>query len=107
MPRRKSLRYTPQPPEEVERQRREVTEGRGFYAPIPPHPDHVRAYLSLYLMERQEWDEAPELGVLRAAYTGQVDGYPLPIPPATTIKTMMAAHEIENALGGVMITTSM
>lgn len=83
MPRRKSTRYVPPPEHEVERQRREVAEGRGFYAPLPPHPDHVRAYLSLYLMERQGWDEVPELGALRAGYTDQVDGYPLPIHRGT------------------------
>lgn len=67
----------------VEEQHRRVEEGSGFFAPEPPSLDAVRAYMSLYVAERQEWNEPPELGVLRAPYEGSVTGYALPIAEAT------------------------
>lgn len=68
------------PPEE---QHRRVEEGTGFFAPEPPDPAWVRAYMSLYVAERTEWNEPPELGVLRTPYEGSVTGYALPIKEAT------------------------
>lgn len=68
------------PPEE---QHRRVEEGSGFFAPEPPNMDAVRSYLELYLLQRQEWEEAPELGVLTTPIDNSVTGYAFPIPEGT------------------------
>jgi hypothetical protein len=62
---------------------RMAAQGEGFYAPEPPQPHAVLSMMSLYCREREEWDEAPELGVLLSAYGNHVSSYPLPIPEPT------------------------
>lgn len=79
MPRKRG--YTP-PADPAIRQAMAL-DGSGFYAPMPPSDESVLAYLRLYCQEREEWDEPPELGVLRSPYDGQVTGYPLPILEAS------------------------
>lgn len=66
-----------------EEQHRKVQEGEGFFAPMPPNLDAVRSYLEVYLLQRQEWEEAPELGVLNAPFDDSVTGYAFPIPEGT------------------------
>lgn len=67
----------------AEEQHRRVEEGTGFFAPEPPDADAVRSYMSLYVAERAEWGEPPELGVLRTPYADSVTGYALPISEGT------------------------
>lgn len=55
----------------------------GFFAPVPPPKDAIVSYLRLYNETRADWDEPPELGVLRAPYGHTVTGYALPIPEGT------------------------
>lgn len=66
-----------------EEQHRRVAEGEGFFAPEPPDIDAVRSYLELYLFERQEWNEPPELGVITTPYGGSAGSYAFPIPEGT------------------------
>jgi hypothetical protein len=66
-----------------EEQHRKVAEGQAFFAPEIPDPDALRSYMELYLAERTEWDEYPELGVVRTPYPDTVTGYALPIPAGT------------------------
>lgn len=66
-----------------EEQHRRVKEGEGFFAPMPPNMDAVRSYLELYLLQREVWEEAPELGVLCTPVDDSVTGYAFPIPEGT------------------------
>lgn len=57
--------------------------GDGFWSVVPPPRDAVVSCLRLYNESRIEWDEAPELGVLRAPFGHTVTSYALPIPDGT------------------------
>ncbi|HEY9015590.1 MAG TPA: hypothetical protein VIM84_11070 [Gemmatimonadales bacterium] len=54
----------------------------GFYAPLLPSTDAIKGCLRLYLEEREQWNERPELGILISPLEGFVTSYPFPIPPA-------------------------
>lgn len=63
-----------------EERRAQVRAGRGFYMTRPASRKAVLAYMRLYLAQRTEWDEPPELGVLRSEYDQHVTGYAFPYP---------------------------
>lgn len=54
--------------------------GDGFYMPTVSSREAVLAYMRLYLAQRTEWDEPPELGVFRSEYDDHVSGYAFPYP---------------------------